>query len=178
MERHLVSQVYVDWQQVKPLKTTSSPRTLYLAPLVFLAHVAEEAPGFPEWFNRHVEPDISMGGFYALNGCGLLVTVVLIILAARSRHGLHAIVMIAWLSFLMLTNGVLHLLGCILFREYVPGTVTAAVLYLPYFSIAAVRICRDFGVPPRAAILAVAVGAVPMIAQGSGSWVLGRRLLW
>jgi hypothetical protein len=36
-----------------------SNRLLLLAPLVLLAHIAEEAPGLLDWLNRRVEPDYS-----------------------------------------------------------------------------------------------------------------------
>ena len=55
-----------------------SRRLLSLAPLVFLAHVAEEAPGLIAWFNRHAEPDLTMSDFFAINAIGLLVTVVIV----------------------------------------------------------------------------------------------------
>ena len=42
------------------------PYLLALAPIVVLAHVAEEAPGLVAWMNRHVEPDLTMSDFFAI----------------------------------------------------------------------------------------------------------------
>jgi hypothetical protein len=160
------------------MKTSRRSRLLLLAPLVILAHVAEEAPGLVAWSNRHLEPDLTMSDFFALNAIGLLVTVLIAVPSVRSRNYLLALGLIAWLSFVMLANGVIHLTASLLFREYVPGTVTAGILYLPYFVAATVTVCRNFDVRPRAAILAATIGAVPMLAQGIGILTVGRRLLW
>jgi hypothetical protein len=151
---------------------------LALAPLLVLAHIAEEAPGLVAWLNRRVEPDLTMSGFFAINAIGLAVTVLLAVPSVRSRSHALGLALIAWLSFVMLTNGLLHLTASLAFREYVPGTVTAGVLYLPFFAAAIVTIIRNFEIRPRAAILAAAIGAVPMVVQGIGMLAVGRRMLW
>lgn len=158
--------------------TSLRPRLLALAPLVLLAHVVEEAPGFIAWMNRRFELNLTMGYFVAMSAIGLLVTVVLAVPRVGPRNHLRALGLIAWLSFLMLANGVLHLTASLLFREYVPGTVTAGLLYLPYFVTATVTICRDVGVRPRAAVLAATIGAVPMLVQGISIFTGGGRVLW
>ncbi len=160
------------------MKTSLRPRLLYLAPLVVLAHVVEEAPGLIAWMNRRFELDLTMSYFVAINAVGLLVTVVVAVPSVRSRNYFLALGVIAWLSFVMLANGVLHLTASLLFREYVPGTVTAGILYLPYFVAATVTICRNVDVRPRAAILAATIGAAPMLAQGISILTVGRRILW
>lgn len=160
------------------METPNSPRLLYLAPVVFLAHVAEEAPGLIAWLNRHAEPDLTPSDFLAINAGGLLVTVVVAILSVRSPNYLLSLGLIAWLSFAMLTNGFLHLTASLLLREYVPGTVTAGIFYLPYFFAATVTICRNLNVRLGAAIVAATIGAVPMLVQGVGIFAFGRRILW
>ena len=151
---------------------------MLLAPFILLAHVAEEAPGFIPWYNRHVEPDLTIGGFLAFSTIGLLVTVLVTVPTVRSRNYQLALALIGWLSFLMLANGIVHLTASIVFREYVPGTVTAAFLYLPYFFVAAVMICQEFSVRPRTAVFAATVGAIPMFVQAVGILTVGRRILW
>ena len=160
------------------MKASRRPYLLALAPLVFLAHVAEEAPGLIAWLNRRVEPDLTIREFFAINAIGLLVTVAVAAPSVRSRNYLLALGLIAWLSFLMLANGVLHLTASLVFHEYVPGTVTAGILYLPYFVAATVTVCHNSGVRTSAAILAATIGAVPMLAQEISILTVGRRILW
>lgn len=158
--------------------TSLRPHLLSLAPLVFLAHVVEEAPGLIAWMNRRFELNLTMRYFVAMSAIGLLVTVVLAVPRLDSRNHFRAIGLIAWLSFLMLANGVVHLAASLLFREYVPGTVTAGILYLPYFVAATVTICRNVGVRPGAAVLAATIGALPMLVQGISILTGSGRVLW
>lgn len=153
-------------------------RFLALAPVVFLAHVAEEAQGFLDWFNRHAEPDLSMDSFVAINAIGLFITVMMTVFCIRSRNLLSALILTAWLSFLMLANGTLHILASLIFNEYVPGTVTAGIFYLPYFIAASITIRRIFKVRPLAIVLASVIGAIPMFVQGASIFMMGRRILW
>lgn len=134
----------------------SSRRLLSLAPLVVLAHVAEEAPGLADWLNRRVEPDLTTSGFVAINALAVLVTVLLAVASMHSRDRVLGLGLIAWLGFVMLANGVLHLTATLLLREYVPGTVTAGGLYLPYFVAATVTICRSSTHTPRTPALRTA----------------------
>ena len=68
------------------MKTARRPRLLSLAPLVFLAHVVEEAPGLIAWMNRRFELDFTMSYFVAMSAIGLLVTVVVTVPSVRSRN--------------------------------------------------------------------------------------------
>jgi hypothetical protein len=158
--------------------TSLRPRLLSMAPLVLLAHVVEEAPGLIPWMNRRFELDLTMRYFITMSALGLIVTVALAVPRVGSGDRFRALGLIAWLSFLMLANGVVHLTASLLFREYVPGTVTAGILYLPYFVAATVTICRNVGIQPGAAVLAATLGAVPMLVQGLSILTGGGRVLW
>ncbi len=153
-------------------------RFLAMAPLVVLAHIVEEWPNLVTWLNLRVEPDLTNADFVAINVIAVLITVLVTVATSRSRTALPALAFVAWLGFVMLANGVLHVAASLVFQEYVPGTVTAGLLYLPYFAFATVTICRRSGVRPRAAVAATIVGAVPMVVQGVGILALGRRILW
>ncbi len=154
-----------------------SSRVFYLAPVILLAHQVEEWPGLRQWLNRHVEPDISQSGFVALNAVGLLITVTLAAASARRKEA-TVILFMAWLGFLMLANGLVHLAASLAYQEYVPGTVTGVVLYLPYFLLAASHASRHHGIPARTVALAAMIGAVPMALQAVTILAAGRRLLW
>lgn len=154
-------------------------RWLLLAPVVFLLHVAEEAPGLVDWFNRHVQPPMTQPIFIVLNAGSFIITALLVLLAVTRGVGRWlALALVGWLSFLMLANGTLHVLASLWFREYVPGVVTAMVCYFPYFAVA-FRILRDAApLSTRAAATAALIGAAPMLIQGGGVLLIGRRLFW
>ena len=53
-----------------------------------------------------------------------------------------------------------------------------AVLYLPYFAWAFAACRRMGGLSGRAGATAAAIGALPMLVQGVGVFLTGRRLMW
>jgi hypothetical protein len=151
---------------------------LLLAGLVFALHVCEEATGFVEWMNRRLEAPMTMQEFVVNNAAALLVTLVLTGAIALGGGRGPALALVAWLSFLMLANGALHLVAAALERAYVPGALTAGLLYLPYFAVAFSACRRIGGIGLRPALAAALLGALPMLAQGAAILGAGRRLLW
>lgn len=147
-------------------------RALRLAPLVFLAHVLEEAPGFVDWLNGHVARDITPGLFWSVNATALVITTLVALAARRPRSPAGVLPAIAWLSFLMPANALLHLAGAIVDRAYVPGLLTAIALYLPYSAWCATRAVRSRAAPPALLAAAALLGAIPMAVHGC--WILFR----
>jgi len=154
-------------------------RIVLLAPLVFALHVYEEYPAFIEWMNRRVSQPMSAETFALVNGAAFVITLALAVTTALAGGRALALALVAWLSFLMLANGLLHLLATALDGEYCPGALSSGLLYLPYFALA-LGACRRLGggIPWRAALAAAGLGAVPMLAQGAFVLGAGRRLLW
>jgi len=143
-----------------------------LAPIVFAAHVAEEAPGFVEWFNSHVSPGISSRSFWQVNLAALVITV---IVSAVGWFGGSTVVTVAWLSFLMGANALLHVAGAIVDRGYVPGLVTAIIAYVPYCAFVFWRVKRT-GLGAGPLVVTAVVSAIPMLIHGYRILFLGTRL--
>jgi len=149
-------------------------RVSWLAPPIFLLHFLEEGPRFLAWINSRVDPDLSNASFLGLNATALLATTALAATAALSRSRAAALAFLGWASFLMLANGLLHLGATAYFGEYCPGSVTAALLYLPYFA----RLFATVGGSRRDRSAVTLVGAAPMLAQGYAVLFEGSRRLW
>jgi hypothetical protein len=146
------------------------------APLVFVAHVLEEGPGFVDWINAHVARDITAGLFWTANGTALLITV-LVALGVRSTRSEGAVMLaVAWLGFLMAANAALHVTAAIVDRAYVPGVLTASLLYLPYSAWVASRAIRSGRIAPAPLAAAALLGAIPMVVHGYRILFLGDRL--
>jgi hypothetical protein len=128
--------------QMVPPSPDRLRRGLLFAPLVFVAHVLEESSGFVLWFNAHVTRGITADLFWAVNATALLITVLVTLLFWTTRSAAGVVLMVAWLSFLMLTNAGFHVTGAIVDRGYVPGLVTAILLYLPYCGWVAGQVVR------------------------------------
>lgn len=147
-----------------------------LAPVVFLLHVAEEAPGFVDWFNSLVSRGISHSLFLSVNAAGFIITIMLTALLALTRERGAAMIMLAWLGFLMLANAILHLTATAVYQRYSPGVVTATILYLPYFAWFFLAATRDFKVRISEAVVSSVVGSVPMAIHGYLIIFRGDRL--
>lgn len=147
-------------------------RVVRLAPVVFAIHVAEEAPGYVDWFNSIVSPGISQRSFLTVNAVAFVITA--LAAAATSRAALLAAA--GWLSFLMFANAILHLTGAIVHDRYCPGVVTATVFYLPYFTWFMLLVRKQFAVsaPGLAAIILLA--GTPMFVHGYLIVFKGSRL--
>jgi hypothetical protein len=151
-------------------------RALLAAPVIFICHVAEEAPGFVAWANAHVEPDITPQMFWSVNLSGLVMTL-LAIGAARLQPSPASFLLVAgWLSFLMLANAALHLTATIMFQSYVPGVITALLLYLPYCFWVINKMLHAQSVRRAPMLTAVIIGAILMLLHGYLIVFEGRRL--
>lgn len=150
-------------------------RLAALAPVVFIAHFAEEAPGFVDWFNSHVSPGITPALFWQVNITCLVVTLIVSAVTWFDDSAASATFAVAWFSFLMGANAFVHIAGAMVDRGYVPGLVTAVVLYVPYFAF------LFFHATKRGArivvLLTIAViAALPMVIHGYRIVFLGTRL--
>jgi len=154
-----------------------SLRNLVLvAPLIFVGHFLEEAPRFVAWFNAHVGRGITEPLFWSVNYTGLAITVAVVVLEWLSGSEFSATLIVAWLSFLMLANGVFHVVGAVVDGAYVPGLVTAMLLYLPFYAWVVTRVVRTHRLSRRAVAAAAIVGAIPMCVHGYLILFRGSRL--
>lgn len=149
---------------------------ILLAPFIFIGHFIEELPGFVSWFNSHAAQGITSQSFWRVNLAGLVITVVVVAFERFSRSALSLSVAVAWLSFLMLANGLLHVAGAFVDRGYVPGLITAAAFYLPYFAWFFLRAVKSNRVSVVVLIVAAIIGAIPMVMHGYLILFKGSRL--
>ena len=149
---------------------------LLAAPPIFIVHFLEEGPGFVNWFNAHVARGITEPLFWTVNYTALAITIGVVILEWLSRTAVSATVVIAWLSFLMFANALLHVAGALVDRAYMPGLVTALLLYLPFYTWVATNTLRMRRAPVGVMAAAAVIGALPMLAHGYLIIFRGSRL--
>jgi hypothetical protein len=147
-----------------------------VAPLLFILHVVEEAPGFVAWFNDLVPRGITQELFLGVNAVAFTVTVLIVVLVLAAPDPLSGVALAAWVGFLMLANGAFHLVATAAHERYAPGVVTGTLLYLPYGVLVLRQVVRDLKVPPAAVIGSALAGAVPMLAHGFLIVFRGSRL--
>jgi hypothetical protein len=144
-----------------------SLRALAVAlPIVFACHVFEEGPHFVEWFNSLVTPGISQRLFLSVNATAFAITLVLGGLVAMSREAAVSILTVAWIGFLMLANGIFHLVGTIVHGRYSPGVITGTLLYLPLSFLFMRAVVRECAVTWSTVVVVALVGGMPMYIHG------------
>lgn len=114
--------------------------------------------------------------FWRVNITGLVITLIVVAFEWFSRSSVSLVLVVAWFGLLMLANAIFHIAAAIVDRGYVPGLITAALLYLPYYSWLFVRGVNRNLVRIPILIGAAIIGAIPMCAHGYLIVFRGSRL--
>ena len=150
--------------------------SVLLAPVIFAAHFLEESPGFVGWFNAHVRNGITTGLFWNVNISALVITTGVMLIEMIGPSFFSASLTILWFSFLMLANAIFHITGAIMDRHYMPGVITAVILYLPYYCFLIARLLKKQRLTIGFALILAILGSVPMLAHGYLIIFRGSRL--
>ena len=136
-------------------------RSVWLFPVVFLAHVVEEAPRFSAWARRHGSVNYARSDFIRDNSAGLGMTLLGTRLVSRNQtrpvvFGYFALV----LSQQALFNALFHSGTTIAYREYSPGLATALGGFLPLWWHLTRLARREELISGSGSLLAAGIGAV------------------
>jgi Protein of unknown function with HXXEE motif len=149
---------------------------ILLAPVIFICHFSEEAPGFVTWFNQHVSRGINSRLFWDVNISALTITVIVSLFEFLDPSTISACLVILWFSFLMFANALFHITGSIVDKKYTPGLVTAIILYIPFYFLIVKNIVNFHRLKIPSIILIGLIGAAPMLIHGYMILFLGDRL--
>ena len=158
------------------IKNIEPHRAVWLAPVLFVLHIAEEAPGLVAWFNTLVADGITQEFFYTVNGFGLVITIAVAALAATAKTDGGMLPALIWLSFVMPVNGLFHLTATIVHGMYSPGVVTAVVLFWPYFAWFVWLVIKRTKLNRAGIAVAILAGATPLAIHGYLIIFEGSRL--
>jgi hypothetical protein len=161
---------------VPSLRQPTLRALLLAAPPIFIAHFAEEGPTFVTWFNAHVARGITEPLFWSVNFTALAITAAVVVLEWLSGSTFSAALAVAWLSLLMFANAVFHGIAAVVDGAYVPGLVTAMLLYLPFYAWVVARVVQLRRLPRSAVVALAAAGALPMFVHGYLIVFRGSRL--
>ncbi len=149
---------------------------ILLAPVIYVCHFLEESQQFVPWFNAHVARGITTGLFWRVNLTALAITLFVVVVEWLSQSASSLILAVGWFGFLMFANAIFHITGAFVDRGYVPGLITAIILYLPYYSWLFVRGAKSKLVPIPVLIGAAFIAAIPMWVHGYLILFRGSRL--
>jgi len=114
--------------------------------------------------------------FWSVNWTGVFITAIVVTLEWAGGTTATAILVVAWLSGVMFANALFHVAGALADRAYMPGVVTALLLYLPFYSTIVTRMVRSRRLSLRQATTAAIFGALPMLIHGYLIVFRGSRL--
>jgi hypothetical protein len=157
--------------------TPSSVPGLSLYPGLLAVHIAEEAPGFTRWAQRHASPRYTQRDFVQINAAGLASTVAAGELVRRSGN---RALFFSWYTGVLtqqaLFNPLFHAGTTVAFRAYSPGLVTSLAL-LPLWVRVTREALRDGRLGKRGLAAAVALGgAIHAAAVARQVFKVGSRL--
>jgi hypothetical protein len=156
--------------------TSNISRTVLIAPFIFVCHFVEESPWFVEWFNSHVSRGITSGMFWRVNLTALVITVTIVAIEYFWRSGVSLTLLIGWLGFLMLANAVFHMGAAIVDTSYVPGLITAILLYVPYYLWLFAKAIKSRRSNSAVLVSAAGLCSIPMVIHGYLIVFRGDRL--
>jgi Protein of unknown function with HXXEE motif len=106
-------------------------RMAWAFPAAYVAHVAEEAPGFTVWARRNASAQYTHTDFVRNNALGFVSTIAATVAITRSeRRALGLAYYTLVLTQQAVFNALFHVGTTLAYREYSPGVVTS-VLTLP-----------------------------------------------
>jgi hypothetical protein len=149
---------------------------MWLGPVAFLVHDAEEAAVLAPWLREHGRelPAFVQPVFNAVTTRQFVVALGILAggYAVASAVGVWSVGRgerpLPWLlaTGAFVANGFTHVMQTAIFGGYTPGLVTALLVSLPYGWLAARALRRDHVVPPRLLVWMLAAGLlvqVPMV---------------
>lgn len=112
----------------------------WLFPATYAVHIAEEHfGGFPGWFSRTFDANLTVAGFIAINTVGFAV-IFMAAMGARARPELRGL--LPALATAVMVNGSLHVILGALTRSYSPGAVSGLLLWVPLGALT-LHACRS-----------------------------------
>ncbi|HEX8773907.1 MAG TPA: HXXEE domain-containing protein [Pyrinomonadaceae bacterium] len=113
---------------------------LWLFPVVYLLHVAEEywgGSGFSAYVARTSGVDLSPEKFLIMNAVGWALMIVALLLASRLRFSQWLMVCLATA---LLINGLSHTINALARAEYNPGLVSGLLIFIPFGAVVLARL--------------------------------------
>lgn len=108
-------------------------RLIWLFPIAFAIHIAEEVAGFPGWVTETLGGVATTRGFLVSNFFFMIFLLTFCILAAKVQKVWATTLLFAWLGTQQFGNFVFHFYSQIAFSIYSPGVISATFLYYPIY---------------------------------------------
>ncbi|MEL3970720.1 HXXEE domain-containing protein [Rossellomorea oryzaecorticis] len=123
------------------MRRDSPYKILWLVPIIFAIHNVEELPQMEKWadkvFDERQVPFLSdLYTFESVALAMLLLTITVgVVIYFEYKFRNRVTYVLSLLSVcLLLVNGIVHLVQFLIFKQYVPGLISACFLLIPFLS--------------------------------------------
>jgi Protein of unknown function with HXXEE motif len=116
---------------------------LWLFPLTFLVHIAEEywgGEGFSAYLARARGVQLSPTRFLVMNGIGWVLMIVGVILARKLGFAQWLLVC---LGMVVMGNGLSHTINTLVTGEYNPGVISGLLIWIPLGAATLLRLKKE-----------------------------------
>ena len=138
-------------------------KAIQFAPIIFLIHFyLEEAPNFVDWLYKITNFWATQELFFKVNFTCLFITMLVALMVSFYCNRATVVLAILWLSFLMFSNAIFHLTSTVVYNMYSPGSITSAILYLPYFIWFIWLSIKYSKIKISVVIISIILGSIPM----------------
>lgn len=136
----------------------------WLFPATFLVHIAEEywcGGGFSAYMARTRGVNLPPSRFLLLNGIGLALMVLGVVLARRYRFREW---LLTCLGAVVLGNGLMHTINAVVSREYNPGLISGLLLWIPLGLLTLLYLKGKVAMRRYWAALSIGIGILVVVA--------------
>ena len=169
-----------------------NPRLLWLLPLAFVVHDAEELAIMPAWLSEHraalsglLQGMPAMGDGSLLlhldtGGIALAMGAILLLFVAVTAAAVSSAYKIALYAYALVLGGFFvhgfgHIGQALVWRGYTPGVVTALLVVIPASVFLYARLWRSRMLGPAESVLLTAAGAALVVPAILLALSIGRR---
>lgn len=142
------------------MKTMTFRKAMWLAPLAYAIHIAEEAPGFATWASAHFADGFTTAQFVKNNLVVMGILLGWVIAHFLLQRKWTAFFVLLQTSSGMFHNAIFHIGMTLYLGVYSPGVVTSVLLYLPISLLLAWLTFREKIISIPLLVVAVILGAV------------------
>jgi hypothetical protein len=144
------------------LQSAPFRRIVWVAPVTYGVHIAEEFWQFPVWASTYFAQGFTTQRFVVGNAIIMLLLVGLTALVSAVSARAVDFAYFCWLSGQLFHNALFHMGTTAYFGVYSPGVLSAILLYLPICYFIARAADREDRISNTAGVAALVVGAAGM----------------
>lgn len=136
-------------------------KAIWLFPIAFTLHVAEEICCFTAWAQKYASPGFTFDSYLKIHITGIVVSFLTAFILSKYPKKVLAFPLFAFVIIpAIFWNMFFHVGATVYFGSYCPGVVTAVLIYIPLFLLVTKSALKDGLLKRNSAFLAIIIAGV------------------